>query len=173
MNWPFKRKGDGLMKVPPRRCPALFSAGKAANALGIVEALLVTTMLGSAIMVLSRAAAHKRTQSAKEAHGAAPSCQGRAERVQDAARDEDPALHWHLLTERLPKDMRKLGMTERQAQVGMGIISQKTYRDIAKDMRLDERTVRQHATHAFQKVGCTKRSEFLESVLEALMHEQR
>lgn len=78
---------------------------------------------------------------------------------------KDAAFHWSAMMEKLPQGMEAIGMTERQAQVGMGVIRQQTYEQIAQEVRLDERTVRQHASYAFRKVGCTKRSEFLAALL--------
>ena len=70
--------------------------------------------------------------------------------------------------EKLPQDMHDLGLTKRQAQVGIGLIRQQTYEQIAQEARINERTVRQHATYAFQKVGCTKREEFPEALMASI-----
>lgn len=82
-----------------------------------------------------------------------------------APADADAAFHWGEMMEKLPQDMHEIGMTDRQTQVGMGVIRQQTYQQIAKEVRLDERTVRQHATYAFRKVGCSKKSEFLSALM--------
>lgn len=83
----------------------------------------------------------------------------------DAANRRPAAFHWDQLQDLLPHGMRRVGFTERQAQVGMGMLCQKSYQEIAEEARLDERTVRQHAASAFRKVGCSKKSEFMASLL--------
>lgn len=75
---------------------------------------------------------------------------------------------WREFLQHLPEDMQNIGMTKRQAQVSMGVIQQKTYEQIAHEARINERTVRLHATSAFQKVGCAKRSEFLDALMAAI-----
>ncbi len=90
----------------------------------------------------------------------------------DAPRDEEGTLSitacWQGFLDLLPDELLKLGMTERQMQISIGIVCQKNYERIAHEIRVDERTVRQHATYAFKKVGCHKRSEFLDALMDAI-----
>ncbi len=78
------------------------------------------------------------------------------------------AFHWAECLRKLESGMHDLGMTDRQVEVSIGIVRQETYEAIAKRLRVRERTIRSHASSAFQRVGCTKKADFLICVLRAI-----
>ncbi len=84
-------------------------------------------------------------------------------------RPEDTAVfHWDQCLQKMEQGLEDLGMTHRQIQVSRGILCQETYRQIAKRLRVDERTIRDHASYAFRKVGCTRKTDFFLCALAAI-----
>lgn len=130
---------------------------------GLRRSLLIVASVGAIIAVVDR---HRGASMESAMHAERETILARLPAAApEAQTNQAAAFHWDRLQHMLPNGMRRIGMTERQAQVGMGILHQKTYQEIAEEAHLDERTVRQHALSAFQKVGCTKRSEFMDSLL--------
>lgn len=140
---------------------------------GFLEDILIVISLGLIIAVLAKRqttslehAMHAESSEIRACMEASP--RPFAEASGCAARNSDAAFHWHEMLECLPTELQDIGMTDRQVQITLHIICQKTYHQIAQEMRLDERTVRQHAASAFHKVGCVKRSEFIDALMERI-----
>lgn len=132
------------------------------------EALLVVVPLAWLITALStrQTASVKRSVRAEgeRVRSRLPKAPGEAPAPAEAI-STGAALHWQRLIDELPADLRSMGFTERQVQVAMGVVRQQTYQQIAREAHLDERTVRQHASSAFRKVGCTKKADFLGALM--------
>lgn len=130
---------------------------------GLKRSLLIVASVGAIIAVVDR---HRGASMESAVHAEGENILARLPAAAPEVQAEQAAaFHWDRLQHMLPNGMRRVGMTERQAQVCMGVLRQKTYQEIAEEAHLDERTVRQHAISAFRKVGCTKKSEFMDSLL--------
>lgn len=135
------------------------------------NALLLTVSLAAFIAIMSRM---QMTKMQDDVRAEGQSIRERLPKVQAAGvRDaaKDAAFHWKELLRKLPHDLQGLGMTKRQVQVGIGIVRQKSYLKMASELRLEERTVRQHAESAFQKVGCARKADFLAAAMDAIQRQ--
>lgn len=81
---------------------------------------------------------------------------------------QNAAYHWDEYFKKIESEMGALGITERQREVALGILDHQSYTQIAHHMRLQERTVRDHAKLLFNKVGCVGKADFPHAVLRAL-----
>lgn len=140
---------------------------EAKSSLDIFEDVIIVASMGLLIALLGKRQLSALEKTVKDAAHALRDDLGRhappAESGKDA--ESDAAFHWSAMIEKLPQGMCDIGLTARQAQVAMGVIRQQTYQQIAEEMHVDERTVRYHARVAFDKVGCTKRTEFLAALM--------
>ena len=140
-------------------------AAREASFPGLRRSLFIVVSVGAIIAVVDR---HRGASMENAMHAEAEITRAQipsAPAAQEIQANGAAAFHWDRLQDLLPLGMRRAGLTERQAQGGMGMLCQKSYQEIAEEVRLDESTVRQHAASAFQKVGCTKKSEFMASLL--------
>ncbi len=157
----MKNSRIGTIPVAPRgikRGEALWIA------FGLVLCALLTMEAGVffvQVSVQAEGAATRKElgrQHLKESHP--PSAPPKAE--------ETAVFHWDQCLQKMEQGLQDLGMTHRQIQVSRGILCQETYRQIAKRLRVDERTIREHASCAFRKVGCTRKTDFFLCVLAAI-----
>lgn len=135
------------------------------------NALLLTVSLAAFIAIMSRA---QMTKMQDDVRAEGQSIRERLPKMQAAdvrGAAKDAAFHWKELLRKLPHDLQGLGMTKRQVQVGVGIVRQKSYLKMAHELRLEERTVRQHAESAFQKVGCARKADFLAAAMDAIQRQ--
>ena len=140
-------------------------AAREASFPGLRRSLLIVASVGAIIAVVDR---HRGASMESAMHAEGETIRAKlatASPGPDAPSKLPAAFHWGQLQDLLSHGMRRVGFTERQTQVGMGMLCQKGYQEIAEEAHLDESTVRQHAASAFQKVGCTKKSEFMASLL--------
>lgn len=135
--------------------------------LGIFEDVIIVASVALLIALLGKRQLSALEKTVKDAARALRNDLGRHVPPAESGKgaESDAAFHWSAMIEKLPQGMRDIGLTERQAQVSIGVICQQTYQQIAEEMHVDERTVRYHAGIAFDKVGCTKRTEFLGALM--------
>ncbi len=77
-------------------------------------------------------------------------------------------FHWNQCLQKMEQGFEDLEMTHRQIQVSRGVLCQRTQKEIAEQLRIDERTVRDHVRSAYKKVGCKRKADFFQCALDAI-----
>ncbi len=85
-----------------------------------------------------------------------------------APAEHGAAYHWSEYFTKIEEEMADLGITERQREVALGILDHQSYAQIAHRMRVQERTVRDHAKLLFKKAGCAGKADFPHAILRAV-----
>ena len=69
----------------------------------------------------------------------------------------------HLNTNSIHSKLIKNGLTRREIEIAMSILEDKNYKQIAKDLFIEESTVTKHASNIFKKTEVKNRGEFLKA----------
>lgn len=69
----------------------------------------------------------------------------------------------HLNTNSIHSKLIKNGLTRREIEIAMSILEDKNYKQIAKDLFIEESTVTKHASNIFKKTEVKNRGEFLKT----------
>lgn len=75
---------------------------------------------------------------------------------------------WNKYTQSIRNDMRLMGFSKRHTDVALGMLSHGTYNEIARSLKITERTVREHAKTLFERTRCAKKSDFGKSLHKAI-----
>lgn len=135
------------------------------------QALMLTVMLGGVMMLAGFQNAKNHEESLK--HSLHEVIKKELFVHQQKPSTASGETNWTKFLENTSAQLTRIGCTQRQIEVIEGLLSLKTYQEIAQSLRVTERTIRCHAQAAFKRLNCSHKSELISCINKALMEEQQ